>query len=134
MPSIDRAAATTAPPPRGALLIEEEARAAYGVFSVPGPVWRNLQPLGAWVEPVLVAEWADLVGEWSTGLGRTLGLEAAQSALTWLEAAAALLVSPGADPATFFDALGWRRLRLRQDQQVAEWTPVAAAGQGRAAP
>lgn len=246
-PNADRpvfeVAAATARPPRGALLIEEDVLAAYGVFGVPGPVWRSLQRLGAWVEPVLVAEWARLMGEWSTGLGRTLGLEAAQSALTWLEAerdtglarraatdildrggplacvwsgaplrrgdaldidhclpwsawpcgdlwnllpasrsvnqhqkkgrlpseralaaarepiiawwtraflenpvlaerfgfeaAAALPVSPGADPAAVFDGLGWRRLRLRQDQQVAEWTPgdvtAAVAGQGRAA-
>lgn len=246
-PNADRpvfeTAAAAARPPRGPLLIEEEVLAAYGTFSVPGPVWRSLQRLGAWVEPVLVAEWARLMGEWSAGLGRPLGLEAAQSALTWLdplrdtglarsaaagivdrggplacvwsgtplrradsldidhclpwsawpcgdlwnllpasrtvnqhqkkdrlpsvealavarepiiewwtrawfenpalrerfdrEAAAALPVSSGADAAAVFDGLAWRRLRLRQDQQVAEWTPAgatAAVGQGRAAP
>jgi hypothetical protein len=43
------------------------------------------------------------------------------------EAAAALPVLDGADPRAVFDGLAWRRLRLRQDQQVAEWTPGRAS-------
>ena len=39
------------------------------------------------------------------------------------EAAAALPVGEECEAATVYDALDWRRLRLRQDQQVPEWTP-----------
>lgn len=38
------------------------------------------------------------------------------------EASAALPVN-GCDASAVYDALDWRRLRLRQDQQVPEWTP-----------
>jgi len=43
------------------------------------------------------------------------------------ESAAALPVEPGATSEDVFTALDWRRLRLRQDQQVAEW---AGGGKG----
>jgi hypothetical protein len=29
---------------------------AFGTIGVPGQVWRTLQRLGAWVEPVLIGE------------------------------------------------------------------------------
>lgn len=40
------------------------------------------------------------------------------------EAAAALPVGTAATPAEDFSALEWRRLRLRQDQQLPEWHPA----------
>lgn len=40
------------------------------------------------------------------------------------EAAAALPLGGGCDAVAVYDALDWRRLRLRQDQQVPEWTPA----------
>ena len=39
------------------------------------------------------------------------------------EAVAALPVGEASEAAAVYDALDWRRLRLRQDQQVPEWTP-----------
>jgi hypothetical protein len=42
------------------------------------------------------------------------------------ETAAALPVNPGASIEDVFAALEWRRLRLRQDQQVPEWTGARA--------
>lgn len=39
------------------------------------------------------------------------------------EASAALPVGSDDGPVAVYDALDWRRLRLRQDQQVPEWTP-----------
>jgi hypothetical protein len=41
------------------------------------------------------------------------------------EVAAALLVGPAPDLEDVFAGLEWRRLRLRQDQQVEEWTGMA---------
>lgn len=40
------------------------------------------------------------------------------------EARAALPVDKDASIDAVYDALDWRRLRLRQDQQVPEWTPI----------
>ncbi len=40
------------------------------------------------------------------------------------EAAAALPVGEATGAEAVYDALDWRRLRLRQDQQVPEWTPT----------
>lgn len=42
------------------------------------------------------------------------------------EASAALPLTSGGGAAAVYDALDWRRLRLRQDQQVPEWTPDRA--------
>lgn len=39
------------------------------------------------------------------------------------EAAAALPVGSSDNSAAVYDALDWRRLRLRQDQQIPEWSP-----------
>jgi hypothetical protein len=215
------------------LLIDGDALWAYGALGVPGGVWRSLQRLSAWVEPVLVGEWVRLMQGYGERSGRPIERMDAERALTWLdptrdtslarvatarllargetlscvwsgaalsrggaididhclpwsawpsgdlwnllpasrhvnqhqkkdrlpsmtalaaarepiiawwtrawldddglrerfarEAAAALPVSDGADPRAVFDGLAWRRLRLRQDQQVAEWTPGRAS-------
>jgi hypothetical protein len=45
------------------------------------------------------------------------------------EAAAALPLSGAQTSTAVYDALDWRRLRLRQDQQVPEWTPSHAPTQ-----
>jgi hypothetical protein len=42
------------------------------------------------------------------------------------EVAAALPADAGGDLAEVFAAVEWRRLRLRQDQQLQEWPGVAA--------
>jgi hypothetical protein len=46
------------------------------------------------------------------------------------EAAAALPILPGAPSEDVFAALEWRRLRLRQDQQVEEWAGIRPARAG----
>jgi SAM-dependent methyltransferase len=221
--------ASRAPRPPSDLILDGEFLRSFGWFAVPGGVWRSLQRLGAWVEPVLVGEWSRLM----RGYGERMRAPAApaeiERALTWIdaardtslaravtdrliaqdgqlacvwsgvalrspeavdidhclpwsawpcgdlwnlmpasrrvnqhlkkdrlpsmqalsaarepilawwrrawlddpalcerfgsEAAAALSVSAGADPDAVFDGLAWRRLRLRQDQQVVEWSP-----------
>jgi protein-L-isoaspartate O-methyltransferase len=50
-----------APGEREDLTLDGPTLAAFGALRVPGSVWRTLQRLCAWVEPVLVAEWARLV-------------------------------------------------------------------------
>jgi hypothetical protein len=46
---------------RRALVVETVGhRLEYGSLTVPVQVWRTLQRLGSWVEPVLVNEWLAL--------------------------------------------------------------------------
>ena len=55
-----RAVPATPPRFRGDLPLDGEALGAFGSLRVPGHIWRTLQRLGAWIEPVLVSEWARL--------------------------------------------------------------------------
>jgi len=229
-------AVATAPPRlRGELTLDGEVLRAFGSLTVPGHVWRTLQRLGAWVEPVLVAEWARLVRAYGERMSRPVALGEVEAQLAWLdpardtllarsvakrlldrghpitcvwtgtrleagrnrldidhclpwsawpcgdlwnllpasprvnqhlkrdrlpsaaalatareeivgwwevawrsdpalgsrferEAAAALPVNTGSSSEDIFAALEWRRLRLRQDQQVQEWNGARSAG------
>ena len=59
-PNSDRTVLTAAPTAlprlRGELTLDGETLRTFGTLTVPGPIWRTLQRLGVWVEPVLVAE------------------------------------------------------------------------------
>jgi hypothetical protein len=50
-------------------------------------VWRTLQRLGSWVEPVLVNEWARLVRAYGERMGRMISLGEVEGALAWLDPA-----------------------------------------------
>ena len=221
--------ASLAQRPPSELILDGEFLRSFGWFAVPGGVWRSLQRLGAWVEPVLVGEWSRLMRGYSERMRAPAAPANIEKALTWIdaardtslaravtdrlisqggqltcvwsgvalrsteavdidhclpwsawpcgdlwnlmpasrrvnqhlkkdrlpsmqalsaarepilawwrrawlddpalcerfgsEAAAALPVSASADPDAVFDGLAWRRLRLRQDQQVVEWSP-----------
>lgn len=58
-----------------------------------------------------------IIGWWETAWLADEGL----GARFRRECAAALPVGADADADEIFDGLAWRRLRLRQDQQVPEW-------------
>jgi hypothetical protein len=79
--------ASPASPPgfTGELVVDEAFLWNFGAFGVPGPVWRSLQRLGAWVEPVLVAEWTRLIRDYGEAMSRSVGLERPQAALAWLD-------------------------------------------------
>lgn len=55
--SVFLASPATAPRRVTELTLDGAALEAFGTLTVPGPVWRTLQRLGAWVEPVLIGEW-----------------------------------------------------------------------------
>jgi SAM-dependent methyltransferase len=217
---------------KGELVLDGETLSTFGHLLVPGHIWRTLQRLGSWVEPVLVGEWARLVRTYGERMGRPISNGEVEAALTWLdpvrdtalarltakrmleqgrqlscvwtgtrlgvgvldidhclpwsawpcgdlwnllpaaprvnqhlkrdrlpsasalagarrsiiawweeawlqdhalqirfqrETAAALPISQGASIEEVFAALEWRRLRLRQDQQVPEWSGARAA-------
>lgn len=69
----------------GEIVMDAETLRSFGTISVPGPVWRTLQRLGAWVEPVLVSEWARLIQGFGVRMGRSVAPGEAEAALQWLE-------------------------------------------------
>ena len=81
------AAPTRAPRFKTEIVMEAETLRAFGVIRVPGPIWRSLQRLGAWVEPVLVGEWARLIRSFGMRMGRDVAPGEAEFALRWLDPA-----------------------------------------------
>ena len=78
--------ARTARAPRSqSLVLDGDTLAMFGTISVPGHVWRAMQRLGAWIEPVLVAEWARLTRSYAAGQGSELPLGVVEAALAWTE-------------------------------------------------
>jgi SAM-dependent methyltransferase len=76
-----------APRFRGEIVMDAATLRAFGVIGVPGPVWRTLQRLGAWVEPVLVGEWARLIQGFGLRMGRVVAPGEAEAALRWQDPA-----------------------------------------------
>jgi SAM-dependent methyltransferase len=81
--------ASPANPPRfsGELTLEGETLGTFGTLAVPGHIWRTLQRLGSWIEPVLVGEWARLVRSYGERMGRPIAPGEVETALAWLEPA-----------------------------------------------
>lgn len=67
------------------LTIDAETLRAYGLLRVPGHVWRAMQRLGAWIEPVLVSEWARIMRSYAWRDGREIPPGQAEVALQWLD-------------------------------------------------
>ncbi len=92
----------------------------FGTLTVPGHVWRSLQRLGAWIEPVLVAEWSRLVRAYGDGMGRIIAIGEAEAALQWLEPARDTLLARSVaqhmlDRGSRIECV-WSGARLRADQ------------------
>ena len=81
------AAPARAPRFRGEITMDAETLRAFGIIGVPGPVWRTLQRLGAWIEPVLITEWARLIQGFGVRMGRAVAPGEAEAALAWLDPA-----------------------------------------------
>jgi hypothetical protein len=75
----------TAPRPRETLSLDGGMLAAYGSLTAPGHIWRAMQRLGSWIEPVLVAEWARMMRDYGERMGRAVAPGIAEAALAWLE-------------------------------------------------
>jgi len=67
------------------LALDAETLAQFGSLSVPGHVWRAMQRLGAWIEPMLATEWARLTRGYAERQGRTLLPGEIEAALAWSE-------------------------------------------------
>lgn len=74
-----------APRGRDALTLDVAMLRSWGNFTVPGPVWRTLTRLGAWIEPVLVQEWARLMRGYGERMGIEIPIGQAEAHLTWEE-------------------------------------------------
>ena len=78
-------ASVTGPRHRGGLALDADTLAAFGSLRVPGHIWRAMQRLGPWIEPVLSAEWARMVRGYAERQGRTLAAGEVEAALAWVE-------------------------------------------------
>jgi SAM-dependent methyltransferase len=80
-------AATSRRPIRAArkLLIDSEVLGACGMLRVPGHIWRAMQRMGAWIEPVLVAEWSRMMRNYAERMGLPVRAGKAEDALVWIE-------------------------------------------------
>jgi len=76
---------TRAPRPSHALILDVATLWRWGSISVPGHVWRALTRLGAWIEPVLVTEWARLMRGYGERMGLAIPVGGAEAALAWEE-------------------------------------------------
>lgn len=67
------------------LVLDAATLAAFGTMSFPGHVWRAMQRLGTWIEPVLVAEWARLTRTYAERQGRMLPAGEVEARLAWTD-------------------------------------------------
>jgi hypothetical protein len=67
------------------LVLDRETLALFGSIVVPGHIWRAMQRMAAWIEPVLVAEWARLTRTYAGNKGLVIPPGAVEGALTWVE-------------------------------------------------
>lgn len=74
-----------APRTRQALILDLATLWQWGSLNVPGHVWRALTRLGAWIEPVLITEWARLMRGYADRMELALPLGAPEAALVWEE-------------------------------------------------
>jgi SAM-dependent methyltransferase len=65
--------------------LDVETLSQFGSLLVPGHVWRAMQRYGAWIEPLLVAEWARLTRGYAERQGFALGPGEVEAALAWVE-------------------------------------------------
>jgi hypothetical protein len=69
----------------GAFTLTPEVLQLWGQLSMPGPLWRTLVRLGAWIEPLLVAEWARMMRDYAQRMGMVVAPGVAEARLIWLE-------------------------------------------------
>ncbi len=67
------------------LSLDAETLLSFGTLAVPGHVWRAMQRLSAWIEPVLAAEWARLIRGYAQRQGTAPAPGEIEAALAWTE-------------------------------------------------
>ena len=69
----------------GGFSLTPEILQMWGQLSMAGPLWRTLLRLGAWIEPLFVAEWARMMGDYAERMGRIVAPGVAEAHLIWQE-------------------------------------------------
>ncbi len=67
------------------LILDAETLRGWGTLRIPGNVWRAMTRFGAWIDPVLVAEWARLMRRYAAKMGLDIPPGQAEAALEWRE-------------------------------------------------
>jgi SAM-dependent methyltransferase len=67
------------------LVVDQPFLWSYGTTSVPLHLWLALRRLASWIEPMLLAEWARLIGGYAAGQGRQVPLDGITRALRWID-------------------------------------------------
>lgn len=70
---------------RGGLALDLPGLRGFGALVVPGHLWRALSRHGAWIEPMLVAEWSRLTRRYAQGMGLDVAPGVVEAALEWRE-------------------------------------------------
>lgn len=65
----------------GAVRLDKETLARFGVFRVPAALWDTFSRYACWVEPAIVNEWINLMGSWEA----RYSTETYHRALQWVE-------------------------------------------------
>lgn len=68
-----------------ALALDVATLRRWGRLRVPGALWRAMSRHGAWIEPMLVAEWGRLTRGYGERMGREVAPGVAEAALAWTE-------------------------------------------------
>jgi hypothetical protein len=69
----------------GPVVIDPAFLSQWGDFILPGALWRTMQRLGTWIEPVLVAEWARLTRAYGMRMGLDLPAGTVEARMAWQE-------------------------------------------------
>jgi hypothetical protein len=62
-----------------------EVLQGWGTLSAPGPLWRTMQRLGAWIEPLLLAEWSRIMKSYAVRMGLDIPPGTVETWLQWIE-------------------------------------------------
>jgi SAM-dependent methyltransferase len=71
--------------PAGAFVVDHAFLRQWGELLIPGGLWRTMLRLGAWVDPVLTAEWARLTRTYGLRAGLDLPPGVVEARMTWQE-------------------------------------------------
>lgn len=67
------------------LVIDSSLLWTYGTIAVPIRLWMTLRRLSAWIEPMLLSEWARLINGYAKRQQRAVSLDQINRALKWID-------------------------------------------------
>ena len=70
---------------RSGPMLSADLLRSWGALSIPGPLWRTMQRLGAWIEPLLLAEWSRVTRGYAVRMGMEIPPGSVEGRLLWIE-------------------------------------------------